>query len=1565
MGQVLRPWGLSMMHRFKLLLRVSLTSVMLASAALAQDAEPAAAPADGNQQQVQEKPSFLGKESSQGVYVRDSTIAVEKFALASRMERLKEWDKAADALQELVEKYTDRVVPSQKDAKDVIYQYTSVTRAVHEQLAKWPAEGLEAYRARYESVARTLLDQQPDDLTNLNRVYTRYFPTDTGKVAAIQLIDRHFESGEFPAAAWTGDRLLKLHPFLNEDRPLVLYRTALAYHLSGDDGSAKPLLEELKTKHPDASGTIQGKETPLSPTLEKELSSKVPIANAVGADSWPTIGGSPSRSRLTSAVGRMGTKIFDVPYVQPSRSVPTANEANFAQNQNNAREKGQTLGVMPVVDRGELFFQDNANVYAVNLDSGLPLPGWATTHADRNGIYAAPRATPLPRSLQSAVTVTDKDVLAITGQFDREAVARGMFPSLDHENRLVCLDRTTGAEKWNVTMRSLPDQAADLRDLELGASPLVAGDQVFVIARGGKPNQFDDCYVLCFGLSDGKYRWSCYLASGNTGGDADGNFGITNNALPHLAYASGRVYALTNLGALGAIDAYNGATVWLNLYPRPKPEAFDYGRRMERPDAFVPPKPSEQNPVFVDNGRVFVMPTDGEHLLVYDAGSGVELKKIPLSEINGARTLLAVSGDRAVICSPSDVICLNWRNFDPKNEIYDNIFWRSPLVKSSTEKESIRGRGFVTESSVFVSTSWAINRISMKTGRIEETYPKERAWDAAEGPGNIVVTQDHVIIAGIEGVNVYTDIEIARAKLDASVAAAPGDPNPRIEYAEVMFVAGQQTEAATRLDEAIELLGGSSAMRPGRERDRVFNAALTFARKLTPTRDDRSQPDPAKVDLAAAFYDRAATAAFSPAQQVNYRVTRAKFESVTNDVAEELRLYQEILLEPQWRPIRLTNRDDGTVSTAATTAEHAIKRIITLDKGKDAFATYQDAAQNELRQADAAKDVPALLGVAQRYPNTAAAPTALLQAAAQQEAARQHRQATAVLRQVLLQYRDQVDESRVTESMVRNYLKLPNGTPSAIARLVGAIRRSGDQAFTTDVQLIDNTTFPAGTRFSHAVTTLRQKSAALASQKLPKLGIPIRDNKNPLPAFVPEDARLVIDNIDSLIVPTPDFARHDRVVAFTVGRGLSIFETGSTTPLATVPTITDQPAKCAWVGDDQKSLLLWSPTSISMLKPDGTEAAWQVQLSALSEIDIETNENVVVDAPVEAEVPIVLEDNRPLRIRQRFQAMQGAAAPVIMPRGENAVEAILHVVPLSDRVLLATSTGRVMAIEYETGSIAWQTRLSVAFVPQFIAVEDFAAIRVTDNSGQHIVVFDSYNGSIVIRPKFTPESGVPVNMALSPDGTLVYTFSNKLCLRNLHDPARSPVIESPAGSGEYDGASLPDQLLVIDDRIIAVSDKGVLVRVHSLEDGKEVIGALNTGAGSFPRGGSENSNVHLRVVGSSLYVITPTSAVGYNLDRPNESWAPTVPPRIPPNFQDVFIGDKYLVLLDQGNEARADMGRGNAAVAVRPNAQNANIGYPRCRLWAYGRYPVKSTEGAESGRLDHMPTITHPVGIAR
>src|SRR5204863_5685465 len=109
--------------------------------------------------QFGESRGIYAKDPTQGVYVRDSAVAVDKFAQAERMEHLGEWIKAAEVYQEILQQYPDRLIPSLSDKDNRIYQYTSVAEAVQQRIAKWPGAGLHVYRARYEPEAQALLEQ--------------------------------------------------------------------------------------------------------------------------------------------------------------------------------------------------------------------------------------------------------------------------------------------------------------------------------------------------------------------------------------------------------------------------------------------------------------------------------------------------------------------------------------------------------------------------------------------------------------------------------------------------------------------------------------------------------------------------------------------------------------------------------------------------------------------------------------------------------------------------------------------------------------------------------------------------------------------------------------------------------------------------------------------------------------------------------------------------------------------------------------------------------------------------------------------------------------------------------------------------------------------------------------------------------------------------------------------------------------------------------------------------------------------------------------------------------------
>ncbi len=411
------------------------------------------------------------------------------------------------------------------------------------------------------------------------------------------------------------------------------------------------------------------------------------------------------------------------------------------------------------------------------------------------------------------------------------------------EPRLVCLDRATGRENWVVGLSSAADIPKNedekaIRALSLSGSPLVVGDNVLVIGRSSKGGQGEDCYVLAFDLSNGRFRWACYIASSGMGPGIQMNGGAPFNTATentsHLAYANGRVYVQTNLGALAALDAYSGTIVWLNIYPSDRSTASALNNPMMLGGgAFIKAatnssqrlKPWMYNPVVVAENRLFMLPTEGNFLIIYDAGTGREEKRIDLDQIgrwevlqsqtaDKPTTLVGVKGDLLVLAGDSRLFCLDWRKYDEKTfpgADIDQVVWPSKVPGH------IRGRCFMTADGVFVPADDRVRWLQLKDGRTIEEYPSgpQRTWEDGEEPGNVLVTSDHVVLAGANNVDIYTDLGIATAKLDKEILSAPSEPEPRLRYAEVMFAANKPDAALQRLDEGIQLLGGTGAMTAG------------------------------------------------------------------------------------------------------------------------------------------------------------------------------------------------------------------------------------------------------------------------------------------------------------------------------------------------------------------------------------------------------------------------------------------------------------------------------------------------------------------------------------------------------------------------------------------------------------------------------------------------------------------------------------------------------------------------------------------------------------------------------
>ncbi|MFI5381089.1 MAG: PQQ-binding-like beta-propeller repeat protein [Tepidisphaerales bacterium] len=1554
--------------------------------------------------------------SQQGVYVKDSAIAADKFELGKKMERLQEWPKSADIYQEILEKYKDRVVPIAFNDKQQATKYASVCEAVRARLAKWPQEGLTVYRNRFEPKAAELLDQaKRDDAGALHEVYDRYFVTESARKAGLQLMDLYMEMGEFAGAAQVGQRLLEMHPSLGNDEPLLLFCTASALHLSGNNATATHYAQDLLKRYAQATAMIGGQQVKLVDAMEKAMAGPPANATSASSDGYPMIGGDASRTALSAASADPTSRVALVQIPAPSITAPTEQLRSGALSYfENARTTGMGTSVMPAVDRGELFFQDGQRLWAVHLESGVPLAGWQQTYSGRSGMYVVGHSIVAnqmgepwnsmqfssPR--QFSVTVTDDAVLAVMGMPDqRMMVGFGGIAasSSDSGTRLVCLDRVTGHLRWMASPADIPNNAGNPKNISFSGSPLVVGDNVYVIGRGSTGAGVEDCHVLCYDMNPGRpagrLRWTCYIASSQNG---VANFGMPVMApetLSHLAFAGGKVFVCTNLGAVAAIDAYSGATAWLVLYTRNESAAAGGRNRgmwngwNQQVISQDTPRPWVFNPVMVSDGKLFVLPADARYLAVYDAATGEEIKQIPrdleITPSNSGRLdmLLAVNGRILAVATSTMVVHLDWT----KAAVEKNN--RSRLTPESVPwffdfGDKISGRPFISKTSLVVPTVSSLSVFNIRNpanGRIVKRYPTGE-WPSdktpdREAPGNVVVAQDHVIIANPWNVSIYSDMASARKKFDVALLANPSDVDARLVFSEQNFNAGEYQQSLGLLDEAVKVLGGLKDQ-ASPARNRIFADALLFAQRIQ-TRD------PQATDMASQLFDRVAAAASNASQQVVYRTARARFhESLAakagkrEGLARAVELYQEILLDNDFRTVTLSPDDTSAPRQAGGIAEDAIRELVKRG-GPEVYAAFEKTASDLLASLTAAGKPDDLMEIAEKYPNAAAAPKALLQAATFYEQQDKPRMAVQVLRRLYWKYNSRFTDGTqrldMAQAMARNYLRSGN-FPAALGRLERAATMSSGAPVTTPLLLPDNKLLAnAGGK---PVKTIAEAVAALEAftqqraESLPDVGVPVPRPmtteerieamlKNPPKAapFLPENPQSVVAGVQLVLEPPSSLAdmnRYDRLVACS-GNRISAYAPGQAQSVWNSDAQLEDPRAAAWL--DAARLVIWGGGGLAMIDGDSGRTRWAANLASLPPLETLTapiagNEQPDVNAAAAPGPAGIVQlgggqvflrgggqlvvQGIPAQPLQPAQPAPPAAQPAEGPKKVEARERVTALKPLNDRIVLSTDAGRVVALALADGHMLWQTRLcNGSGIQRLLASGDFVVGMVTEGTGVVLAVLDTYSGQQVWKKVFSTMQGAfPQNCILADDGTLVWTTYNSIVARDLYEPNEPGWIKP---GRNYAGMTQPEHLAVYGQQVMAVCDGGRLVDRRFLRDGQ------NSG---LPLGTeSQDASVQIRLMGPQMYLVGIHSFMTYRLDR-EAPVKPTVEEAISLIPSEMLVSRKYAII--------------PAVPAPIPNNNEEPVDY---RLLCYSRQLVKSDNDKliESGNIVHDFRFNEPAHV--
>ena len=372
------------------------------------------------------------------------------------------------------------------------------------------------------------------------------------------------------------------------------------------------------------------------------------------------------------------------------------------------------------------------------------------------------------------------------------------------ERRLFGFDLRTGrklwshepAPGWDGESGSLVERAS------VAAPPTACGDRVLapVVSMQGRI----DYHVVCVDARDGSVLWSTNLVSGqrelNMFGRAEHEF----SACP-LVVHDGKVLALTQLGAIAALDLYTGEILWETLYERIE---------LPRTQDFRAPSFRSQwrnAPPVVADGVLLATPFDSRDLVAVDIESGALLWSLAHATINraaGAMSQLTtlVGADRTTIVLGGEMVAALDAPQGVATRGQLRLRWsREP----GEDDEPFTGRATLARGRVVWPLREGRIELDLKTGETLLAAP----WPDRQAAGNVLPLAGALVTVSHTHVQTIFDWEALVARARAALEGGTERDLRAMELsqlldgrAEALAKAGRHEEARAMYEEARGLL---------------------------------------------------------------------------------------------------------------------------------------------------------------------------------------------------------------------------------------------------------------------------------------------------------------------------------------------------------------------------------------------------------------------------------------------------------------------------------------------------------------------------------------------------------------------------------------------------------------------------------------------------------------------------------------------------------------------------------------------------------------------------------------
>lgn len=848
-------------------------------------------------------------EQARDTYINDSFEAADLASQATELAANGGWHEASELIQKGLRELDDKIIRLPDG------RYIGVGIYLNRVLASWPREGLDAYRAAAEPELRAglIAIEGSREIEDYLPLFQEFFCTNLILEVADILAGLAIERGDLALARSVLQDLLESHPGSAEVADRFRGLLAVVQAISGDP--VPPVSDQVRIRW-------KGEERALVDVLAEVKEDFKEFRKPISASEWPIFGGEPKRNRLlTPDVTEPGLlwRFLLVPSPQ------TSDENGLDLVNRATRESARRLTALPIAAGDFLYVQFERQILALHRHTGAIAwrfeseaavepdsflddqpPGWNSPTISGDRLFAA-----LP---------TEESTL-----YDSDTDRNGA--------ELVCLNARTGELLWSADAACFGIKPAEL---VLDSSPLVAEDHVYLVARRRRSFGFEDCYLYSLSARNGAVRFRVHL-----GGASTATFGSRTVTVSIPALHDGTIYVSSGLGSVAAVSAYTGAVKWLRTYERLR-EADNGVPGIAARDLL----PWQFNPIIYADNRLIALPTDSKSVLIFSADGALEAA-VPRESIGGMQTLLGLREGQ--VCGVGEgVACFDLD--DPSRQ------WAVDLPLD----HDLFGRATMTGDAIWVPTRKALLRYVPDSQRHSEF-----AWQRHADGGNLLVTPNAIIVAEPMAIAAYGERERIWGALRERIAAAPDDPLPPLEFAEVAFGAGQLDEAAQAISLADQRLGGNPSGDWESVRRRLFNDAMSFANGLSSNREH--------VPTIEALFGIASRHAWDRESNVQYRLHFADIFADLGNPGRAASLYQQLLRDRGLRQYAADASDKSAGETAELRIEALLRHF-----GRSVYAEIESQGKDALSAAWASQDSEGIAEVVRTFPNSEAATKALV-----------------------------------------------------------------------------------------------------------------------------------------------------------------------------------------------------------------------------------------------------------------------------------------------------------------------------------------------------------------------------------------------------------------------------------------------------------------------------------------------------------------------------------------------------------------------------------------------------------